>query len=114
MSRSAVMSDPVLHILLALSDAPRHGYAIAQEIDERTGGAVVLGTGTLYSALKRLRAEGLIMEAEDAGERGGGRGRRTYVLTDRGRTTLEEQTARLRVLFDHARQKNALPGPRTA
>ncbi len=59
MSNSSVMSDPVLHILLALSDRPRHGYAIVQEIEKRTGGEVVLGTGTLYTALKRLRRRGV-------------------------------------------------------
>ncbi len=113
MPKSSVMSDPVLHILLALSDRPRHGYAIVQEIEERTDGAVVLGTGTLYTALKRLRAEGLIGEMSDPGD-GGGRRRRTYGLTDRGRTALAEQTARLQALFEHARQKHALPDPGAA
>jgi DNA-binding PadR family transcriptional regulator len=111
--KSSVMSDPVLHILLALSDRPRHGYAILQEIEERTDGAVVLGTGTLYTALKRLRAEGLIREMRDPAD-GSGRKRRTYGLTDRGRTVLAEQTARLQALFEHARQKHALPDPGTA
>jgi len=113
MSNSPVMSDPVLHILLALSDRPRHGYAIVQEIEERTGGTVVLGTGTLYTALKRLRAEGLIRETEDADD-GGGRRKRTYALTNRGRSALDEQAARLQALFDHARQKRALPDPGAA
>ena len=111
MSNSPVMSDPVLHILLALSDRPRHGYAIIREIEDRTGGAVSLGTGTLYTALKRLRTDGLIGEApSDAGA--GGRRRRTYVLTELGRTTLVEQANRLQALLDHARQKGALPDPR--
>ena len=57
MSNTWVMSDPVLHILLALSDSPRHGYAIVKEIEARTGGTVSLGTGPLYTALKRLRAD---------------------------------------------------------
>ena len=110
MSNSPVMSDPVLHILLALSDRPRHGYAIIKEIEDRTGGAVSLGTGTLYTALKRLRTDGLIGEApSDAGA--GGRRRRTYALTERGRTTLVEQANRLQALLDHARQKGALPDP---
>ena len=108
MSNSSVMSDPVLHILLALSDRPRHGYAIVQEIEKRTGGEVVLGTGTLYTALKRLRREGLIEETGEP-ESSGGRKRRTYGISKRGRATLAEQTTRLQALFEHARQKSALP-----
>lgn len=111
MANSPVMSDPVLHIMLALSDEPRHGYAILQEIEDRTDGRVVIGTGTLYTALKRLRGDGLI---EEVAEADGGRRRRTYALTRRGRTELDEQTERLQALLDHARQKSALPDPSPA
>ena len=112
---TSAVSAPVLHILLALSDRPRHGYAIIQEIERQTRASVRLGTGTLYSALKRLREDGLIEEAEDPeGARTGNRPRRTYKLTRRGRSELAQQTERLAVLVDHARQKNALPVPRTA
>lgn len=110
---STPLSDPVLHILLALSDRPRHGYGIVQEIEERTQGSVRLGTGTLYTALKRLRREGLIEETADPdGVDKGDRRRRTYRLTRRGRSELAEQAKRLSALVDHARQKNALPIPR--
>lgn len=115
MANTSVMSDPVLHILLALCDEPRHGYAIVQEIEARTQGRVVLGTGTLYSALKRLRREGLITEAAAASApQATSRKKRTYTLTKRGRTELAAQTERLQALFDHAHQKRALPTqPRT-
>ena len=113
MSNSSVMSDPVLHILLALSDRPRHGYAIVREIEERTGSTVRLGTSTLYTALKRLRADGLIEETADRSTTGARR-RRTYGLTTRGRATLTEQAIRLQALFEHARQKSALPSPGSA
>lgn len=111
MANSPVMSDPVLHIMLALSDEARHGYAILQEIEDRTDGRVAIGTGTLYTALKRLRRDGLIEEVATAE---GGRRRRTYALTRRGRVELDEQTERLQALLDHARQKSALPDPRPA
>jgi DNA-binding PadR family transcriptional regulator len=108
-------SEQVLHILLALSDRPRHGYAIVQEIEERTGGSVSLGTGTLYTALKRLREGGLIEEAEDPDSGASGdRHRRTYALTRRGRLELAEQAERLAALVDHARQKSVIPVPGSA
>ena len=108
-------SEPVLHILLALADRPRHGYAIVQEIEHRTHGAVRIGTGTLYTALKRLREGGLIEEAEDPDTVDPGeRRRRTYALTKRGRTELADQAQRLAALMDHARQKKVLPTPRPA
>lgn len=111
MPNSSTMSDPVLHILLALSDHARHGYAIVQEIEVRTGGAVRLGTGTLYTALKRLRKDGLIKEVVGASVPAGGRKRRIYGLTPHGRATLDRQTARLKVLFEHALQKSAFVDP---
>jgi DNA-binding PadR family transcriptional regulator len=108
-------SEQVLHILLALSDRPRHGYAIVQEIEQRTGGSVLLGTGTLYTALKRLREGGLIEEAEDPDAPAtDDRRRRTYTLTRRGRSELADQAERLNALVDHARQKRVIPTPRPA
>lgn len=109
MANSPVLSDPVLHILLALSDRPRHGYAIATEVEERTDGTVEIGTGTLYTALKRLHRDGLIEEVEVPGE-DSGRPKRTYGLTEEGRAALETQSLRLRALVDHALQKSVLPG----
>ena len=108
------LSDPVLHILLALSDRPRHGYAIAAEIEKRTEGVVRLGTGTLYTALKRMRSEGLIEETDDPDDPDDARGRRTYTLTRRGKSTLAEQSQRLQALVEHAVAKKALPGFRPA
>ena len=70
-----------------------HGYAILSEIEERTEGAVRLGKGTLYSALKRLRSDGLIDEIPDHDGPRDGRAKRTYGLTVRGRTVLAEQGA---------------------
>lgn len=112
---SPPLSDPVLHILLALSDRPRHGYGIVQEIEKRTGGSVRVGTGTLYTALKRLREDGLIEETADPdGPDSGARRRRTYRLTRRGRKELAHQAKRLAALVGHARQKKAFPVPRSA
>lgn len=111
MSGSAPASDPVIHILLALSDRPRHGYAIMAEVEDRTEGAVRLGTGTLYTALKRLRKDGLIREVSGAERSEHGRERRTYALTEQGQAYLAEQVERLRALVGHAVAKRTLPGP---
>src|ERR1700760_647649 len=53
----------VLHILLALADGERHGYAIAQEIEATTGGEIRSGPGTLYGSIQRMLTSALIEEA---------------------------------------------------
>ncbi len=91
--RKKPLQEPTLLILTALADAPRHGYALGQEITEMSEGRVKLRTGTLYGALERLQADGLI--AVFAEERVEGRLRRTYALTVQGRRTLAEEARRL-------------------
>jgi len=59
------LTDAALHILIALGDGERHGYAIMHEIETRTQGEVVLDPGTLYRAIKRLLAASLIEEAAE-------------------------------------------------
>jgi DNA-binding PadR family transcriptional regulator len=76
-------AEPSLYILLALSDGPKHGYAIMTDVEEISG--VPLGPGTLYGALARLEQRGLI-EALEPEER-----RRPYRLTGLGATTLRAQ-----------------------
>ena len=63
--RQAPLSPPEFHILLAVADGEKHGYAIMQEVAERTGGRTRLGPGTLYGAVKRLLRAGLIEEADE-------------------------------------------------
>ncbi|MGW4897424.1 PadR family transcriptional regulator [Kitasatospora sp. NPDC004240] len=88
------IQEPTRLVLTALADAPRHGYAIIQEVLAISGGRTRLRTGTLYTALDRLRQQGLVeVRAEEVVD---GRLRRTFALTDQGRTTLAEETRRLR------------------
>lgn len=68
------MQELALLLLTALADAPRHGYAVAQEVKAITDGRVVPRTGALYGALDRLLAEGLIQVERE--EVVGGRARR--------------------------------------
>jgi DNA-binding PadR family transcriptional regulator len=97
------------HILLALGDAERHGYAIKQEIAARTEGEVDLGPGTLYGSIKRMLADGLIEESEarpDASvddER-----RRYYRITPLGREVAAAEARRMEQLVALARRKRLL------
>jgi DNA-binding PadR family transcriptional regulator len=97
------------HILLALVDGPLHGYAVIQEVERRTDGALRLGTGTLYTAVARLAELDLIVEAGREDDR-----RRVYRLTPLGRAVLRAETARLEALVRHAHDRGIRPAPATA
>lgn len=99
------LSLPVLHILLALADGAKHGYAIKQDVAERTRGSVRLGPGTLYEAVQRLLDSGLIREGEADEEPPNGQvaQRRYYVLTARGWEVLREELRQLDAVLDRAR-----------
>ncbi|HSJ08417.1 MAG TPA: PadR family transcriptional regulator [Longimicrobiales bacterium] len=86
-----------LLVLAALRSAPKHGYQIAMELEERSGGTFNLQHGTLYPILHRLEREGLI---EGAWDEGGGRRRKEYVLTRAGRARLGEGTGVVREVFE--------------
>ncbi len=104
------LSQSVFHILLALADGEKHGYGIMLEIEERTDGQVRVGPGTLYGAIKRLLAQGLIEEAGDftdpefEDER-----RRYYRLTDFGLRVTQAEACRLEDLVRQAQMKRMLP-----
>lgn len=101
------LTPALFHVLISLADGEKHGYAILKEVEQRTGGAVVLSTGTLYGIVKRLLADGLIREsAAGSDDR-----RRAYRLTAFGRKVALAETARLQQLVASARDKKLLPEP---
>jgi DNA-binding PadR family transcriptional regulator len=104
------VSDHVFHVLLSLVDGPRHGYGIIQDVESRTSGAFTLGSGTLYSAIKRMQAKGW-MERVPAPESGDAR-RKYYGLTGAGRAVIAGEAARLATLVRYARAKDLLSEPR--
>ena len=126
------LTPAVLHILLALADGRRnggqedsvgrHGYAVAQEVEEMTEGQIRMGPGTLYGSIQRMLTSGLIEEVARA--RSAGRGaasgseederRRYYRLTALGGRVLELELARLARVVVIARAKRLLHEPEPA
>ncbi|HUF77863.1 MAG TPA: PadR family transcriptional regulator, partial [Thermoanaerobaculia bacterium] len=98
------------HVLLALADRDRHGYAIMQEVELTTGGRVAMGPGTLYGTIKRLLAAGLIQESEERPDpQLDDQRRRYYRLTELGRRIAAAEAARLEEAVADARSKRLLP-----
>ncbi|HVL66326.1 MAG TPA: PadR family transcriptional regulator [Vicinamibacterales bacterium] len=100
------LSVPALHVLLALADGDKHGYAIIKEVDRRTAGEVLLGAGTLYALVKRLLAEGLIAETTERPDPAlDDERRRYYRLTPFGRRVAVAEVERLEGIVRQARAK---------
>ncbi|MDZ5620763.1 PadR family transcriptional regulator [Nocardioides bizhenqiangii] len=104
------MTEQAMYILASLARGECHGYGIARDAEELSGGRIRLTAGTLYGALGRLSDEGLV---EPAGERDvQGRRRRYYRLTAAGELALAEEVERLRSTA--AALGARLPSTRTA
>jgi DNA-binding PadR family transcriptional regulator len=99
------------HILLAVADEDRHGYAIIQDVAARTGGALKLSAGTLYRSIQRMLEQGLLVEPRQRplpeldDER-----RRYYRITPFGRAVAEAESGRMAQLVRMARARGFAPG----
>ncbi|HYN06387.1 MAG TPA: PadR family transcriptional regulator [Vicinamibacterales bacterium] len=103
------LTPAMFHVLVALADEPRHGYAIIKEVSARTAGRVELGTGTLYGIVKRLLAEGLGVESRTRPPAGSDDERRRYYrLTAFGKRVVAAETARLEAMVTAARATQML------
>ena len=89
------LSRAVFHVMVALADGDRHGYAIIKEVAERTDGAERLGAGTLYAILKRLLDQDLIDEVRGGAGSTDDQRRRYYRLTPLGRRVVKAEVERL-------------------
>ena len=109
------LTPAVFHVLLALVEGERHGYAIMREVAETTRGQVPMGPGTLYGTIKRLLSSRLI---EETGERPDpdldDERRRYYRLTPLGRRVLEAEVARLQQVVGVAKLKKLVPRSATS
>ncbi len=98
------------HILLALAEDDRHGYAIIQDVAARTNGELKLSAATLYRSVQRMLEQGLILETrerpepEDDDER-----RRYYRITDYGAAVARAEARRLMQLVKFARESGFVP-----
>jgi DNA-binding PadR family transcriptional regulator len=100
----------VFHILMALADDDRHGYAIIQDVAERTAGAVRLSAGTLYRSIQRMLDEGLLIEIDERPDPDEDDERRRYYrITPLGRHVARAEAQRLIDLVKMARASGFVP-----
>jgi DNA-binding PadR family transcriptional regulator len=103
------LTPAVFHIMLALIDGEKHGYAIMREVKKTTEGRMKLGPGTLYGAIKRLLKADLISETEERPDPALDDARRRYYeLSELGRRVLASEVDRLNYLVEIARRKEVL------
>ena len=106
------LPSATFHILLALTDEDRHGYAIIQDVESRTDGELRLSAGTLYRSIQRMLEQGLIVEARKRpapafdDER-----RRYYSLTPFGTAVARGEMRRLTQLIRLAKARGLTPEP---
>lgn len=90
------LTESTSYILLALAE-PLHGYALMQKVGEISQGTVKIGPGTLYGAFSQLEKEGLINMVKEANRR------KSYVITTKGKTVLQEHIRRVEILVANSR-----------
>jgi DNA-binding PadR family transcriptional regulator len=98
------LTEATFYILLSLAPGPKHGYAIAKDVQALSDNRETLSVSTLYTAIKRLVEDGWIERSgTDPEPDEPGRPRKTYALTGLGRRILEAEAARLSTLVAAAR-----------
>ncbi len=98
-----------MHILLALADGDKHGYAIMSEVEVLTEGSVTMGPGTLYGTVKRMLKAGLVEETDERPDPAlDDERRRYYRLTGLGARVLDAEVARMEQLARTARMRRTV------
>ena len=107
------LTPAVSHIMLALADGEKHGYAIMREVEELSDGTITMGPGTLYGSIKRMLGAGLIEETEDRPDPElDDQRRRYYRLTGLGERVLSAEITRLEAMVEAAAAKKVVLRPR--
>jgi len=96
------LSEQTYFILLSLDLEPKHGYAIAKDVQSISKGRVTLSVSTLYTTLKRLLDEGWIRLLDEVSQ-GPGKPRKIYEITKKGGNVLVAELHRLDALVSAAR-----------
>lgn len=97
------LSRSLVHLLLALQEGERHGYAVKKRVEELSGGIVKMGPGTLYTTIQRAEEQGLIRESDERPTEDDQAQRRYYELTMLGGQALAAEVERLGHFVDSAR-----------
>jgi DNA-binding PadR family transcriptional regulator len=104
---TAPLTEATFFILLSLSPAPKHGYAIMKDVKELSDGRIVFSTGTLYGAIRRLLEQGWIKRVKDPQPNPTDRERKSYTLTEKGRRVVNNEMERLKSLLITAQQRTS-------
>jgi DNA-binding PadR family transcriptional regulator len=104
------LTPGMFHVLIALADGEKHGYAIIKEVARRTDGAIRLSAGTLYTLIRRFVQEGVVAEADERPDPAlDDERRRYYRVTDFGREVARAEAARMESTLSMARAKKLIP-----
>ncbi len=97
-AKGGALTEVTFYILLSVYQ-PKHGYAIMQFVEEKTGGRLVLGAGTLYGALTSLEEKGWIVPYSHTDGR-----KKEYLITDAGKAVCNKEMIRLKELVKIAEE----------
>ena len=109
------LTPGMFHVLIALADGEKHGYAIIKEVARRTDGVIRLSAGTLYTLIRRFVQDGVIAESAHRPEAAlDDERRRYYKITDFGREVARAEAARMESTLSMAHAKNLIPRGRAS
>ncbi len=104
------LTETTFFILLSLAQKPKHGYLIMKDVQELSEDRVILSTGTLYTALKRLLKQGWIERIGENASEKNGRQQKAYRLSLTGKDILNSEIARLEKLLGIIRSRPLMKG----